>query len=211
MDSQRTRATTIVKTSPSPALKMQKRFSKDYSQVSCCLCLQPVSGDSRKRKNFHGSSCDGVRQTLARLSHCPLDALVQTSNPNAVICVGCHKKLVNVKAFEEKLATLEGDVKNMLSSLTTVPSKRPLLVLPADTDLQPPSPKQFRPAEHSLSFFQPTRVTLFTSHPSQQELSSEEHVSVLKDQTQSHTHTHTHSSYMTSIGVHEMHGRVQCW
>ena len=158
---------------------MQSRFSKDYSQVSCCLCLQPVSGDSRKRKNFHGSSCDGVRQTLARLSHSPLNALVQTSNPNAVLCVVCHKKLVNVKACEEKLATLEGDVKNMLSSLTTVPSKRPLLVLPADTDLQPPSPKQFRPAEHSRPLSQPTRVTLATSHPaSQQVLLGAENVSV---------------------------------
>ena len=129
--------------------------------MSCCLCLQPVSGDSHKRKNFHGSSCDSVCQTLTKSSHCPLNALVQTSNPNAVICVVCHKKLVSVKACEEKLVALEGDVKNMLSSLTTIPSKRPLLVLPANTDLQPPSPKRFRPAVHSLSLCQPTRVACF--------------------------------------------------
>ena len=79
-----------------------------------------MSSDSRKRKNFHGSSCDSVRQTLTRLSHCPLSALVQTSNPNAVICVVCHKKLESVKACEEKLVALEGDVKNKLSSLTTI-------------------------------------------------------------------------------------------
>ena len=186
-----------MKTSPSPALKMQKRFSKDYSQVSCCLCLQPVSSDSRKRKNFHGSSCDGVRQTLARLSHCPLDALVLMSNPNAVICVVCHKKLVNVKTCEEKLVTLEGDVKNTLSSLTAVPSKRPILVLPADTDHQPSSPKQFRPAEHSLPVFQPPRVTLFTSHPSQQELSGAKHVSVKHMHCYTHTHVHTHTHTCT--------------
>ena len=166
---------------------------KDYSQVSCHLCLQPVSADSRKRKNFHGSSCDRVRQTLTRLSHCPLNALVQTSNPNAVICVVCHKKLVSVKACKDKLVALEGDVKNMLSSLTTIRSKRSLLLLPADTELQPPPPKQFRPAMHSLPFSQPPRVTLPTSHSSHQELSGAEHVSQAYTHTQIHTHTHTHS------------------
>ena len=170
---------------------MQKRFSKFNSQVSCCLCLQPVSGDSRKRKNFHGSSCDSVRQTLTRLSHCPLYDLVQTSSPNAVICMVCHKKLVNVKVCEEKLVALEGDVKNMLSSLTTVQSKRPLLVLPADTELQPPPPKQLRPAKRSLPFSQPTRVTLLTSHSS---LPRAEHVS-LKSHAHTHTHTHIHHTH----------------
>ena len=146
-----------------------------------------MSGDSRKRKNFHGSSCDSVRQTLTRLSHCPLYDLVQTSSPNAVICMVCHKKLVNVKVCEEKLVALEGDVKNMLSSLTTVQSKRPLLVLPADTELQPPPPKQLRPAKRSLPFSQPTRVTLLTSHSS---LPRAEHVSL-----KSHAHTHTHTPH----------------
>ena len=185
---------------------MQKRFSKDYSQVLCCLCLQPVSASSRKRKNFHGSSCDSVRHTLTRLSHCPLNALVQTSNPNAVICVVCHKKLVSIKACEEKLVALEGDVKNMLSSLTTIRSKRPLLVLPADTELQPPPPKQFLPAMPSLPFSHPPRVTLLTSHSSHQELAGAEHVS------QVHTHWESEvfsvkaprtslPSYMTPLNV----------
>ena len=172
---------------------MQKRFSKDYSQVSCCLCLQPVSADGRKRKNFHGSSCDSVCQTSTRLSHCPLSALVQTNNPNAVMCVVCHKKLVSIKACEEKLVALERDVKNMLSSLTTIQSKRPLLVLPADTNLQSPPPKQFRPAMRSLSFSQPPRVMLLTSHSSHQELSGAEHVSVTSTHTHTHTHTHTYT------------------
>ena len=161
--------------------------------MSCCLCLQPVSADSRKRKNFHGSSCDSVRQTLTRLSHCPLNALVQTSSSNAVICVVCHKKLLSVRACKDKLVALEGDVKNMLSSLTTIRSKRSLLLLPADTELQPPPPKQFRPAMHSLPFSQPPRVTLPTSHSSHQELSGAEHVSQAYTHTQIHTHTHTHS------------------
>ena len=160
----------------------------------CCLCLQLVSASSRKRKNFHGSSCDSVRQTLTRLSRCPLNALVQTSNPNAVICVVCHKKLVSIKACEEKLAALEGDVKNMLSSLTTIQSKRPQLFLPADTELQPPPPKQFRQAMPSLPFSQPPRVTLLTSHSSHQELSGAEHVSVTSTHTQEVSSTLSKSS-----------------
>ena len=165
--------------------------------MSCCLCLHPVSVDSRKRKNFRGSSCDSVRQTLTRLSHCPLNALVQTSSSNAVICVVCHKKLLSVRACKDKLVALEGDVKNMLSSLTTIRSKRSLLLLPADTELQPPPPKQFRPAMHSLPFSQPPRVTLPTSHSSHQELSGAEHVSQAYTHTDtpkhSHSHTHTHT------------------
>jgi len=99
--------------------------------------------------------------------------------------VVCHKKLVSIKACEDKLVALEGDVKNM-SSLTTIRSKRSLLPLPADTELQPTPTKRFRPAMHSLPFSQPPRVTLPTSHSSHQELSGVEHVS------QAHTHTNTH-------------------
>ena len=170
--------------------------------MSCCLCLQPVSADSRKRKNFHGSSCDSVRQTLTRLSHCPLNALVQTSSSNAVICVVCHKKLLSVRACKDKLVALEGDVKNMLSSLTTIRSKRSLLLLPADTELQPPPPKQFRPAMRSLPFSQPPRVTLPTSHSSYQELSGAEHVSVTSTYTHTHKHTHTHTNTHTNTHTH---------
>ena len=96
----------------------------------------------------------------------------------------CHKKLVSIKACEEELAVLERDVKNMLSSLTTIRSKRPLLVLPGDAELQPPPPKQFRPAMLSLPFSQSPRVTLLTSHSSHQELSGAEDLSGTRAYTQ---------------------------
>ena len=55
---------------------------------------------------------------LQELSDVPLDYLVQTSNPDAVLCNTREKQLLNVCKAEEKLKLLKHEVIEKLKSLT---------------------------------------------------------------------------------------------
>jgi len=89
----------------------------EQSEFSCCLCRSEAL-EKRKRKRFHGASCLKAKIILQRISDVPLDYLVQTSNPDAVLCITCEQQLLNIRKAEEKLKLLQYEVSEKLKSLT---------------------------------------------------------------------------------------------
>ncbi len=95
--------------------------------LSCCLCCETLPEDHRKRKKFHGHSCNEARAVAARMSPVPLNSIPETSNPTAVLCFRCEKKLNDINSLEVKLSSLKADVSDMLSQLITNVSTQPSL------------------------------------------------------------------------------------
>ena len=83
----------------------------------CCLCRVCAPPDHRRKKKFHGASCNTAKQTLSALSEYPLDSLVETSDPSAILCHACERKLTTIHNLEAKDVSMKEDVKRLLSSL----------------------------------------------------------------------------------------------
>ena len=90
----------------------------------CCLCHDPVPLDHRRRKRFHGESCSKARSVIKSLSD---KCYAELSDPCALLCQGCEKKLINISVLGEKLETLKSEVNGKLSRLQVTPlaQKRP--------------------------------------------------------------------------------------
>ena len=73
--------------------------------------------DHRRKKKFHGASCNTAKQTLSALSEYPLDCLVETSDPSAILCHACERTLTTIHSLEAKVVSMKEDVKRLLSSL----------------------------------------------------------------------------------------------
>lgn len=96
-------------------------------------------------KRFHGESCITAKEVLGTLSLHPLDSLVETSDPEAVLCNKCQAKLNTIHSNELKLTGMKQEVRQLLLSLkkvsnitVTVGEKRSLPI----HGMQPPA-KQF--------------------------------------------------------------------
>lgn len=76
-----------------------------------------VERDHRRKKKFHGASCNTAKQTLSTLSEYPLDCLVETSDPSAILCHACERTLTTIHSLEAKVVGMKEDVKRLLSSL----------------------------------------------------------------------------------------------
>ena len=83
----------------------------------CCLCRVCAPPDHRRKKKFHGASCNTAKQTLSALSEYPLDSLVETSDPSAILCHACERTLTTIHNLEAKVVSMKEDVKRLLSSL----------------------------------------------------------------------------------------------
>lgn len=83
----------------------------------CCLCRVCPPPDHRRKKKFNGASCNTAKQTLSALSEYPLDSLVETSDPSAILCHACERTLTTIHNLEAKVGTMNEDVKRLLSSL----------------------------------------------------------------------------------------------
>jgi len=104
----------------------------------CCLCRDPVSADHRRRKKLHGLACKIAKAVLRELSPVPLEALVETREPTAVLCYGCERTLNNIHSLAAKVETLKAGVREKVSALqivTLCSGKRPRST--PDTDLPP--------------------------------------------------------------------------
>ena len=86
----------------------------------CCLCRTCAAVDRRRIKKFHGSSCDTARQVLCTLSDYPLGSLVETSDPSAILCKVCEKKLTTIHTLQTQLSSTKEDIWRLLSSLHRV-------------------------------------------------------------------------------------------
>ncbi len=86
----------------------------------CCLCRNPVSTDHRRRKKLHGASCKVAKTVLREVSCVPLEALVETRDPTAVLCYGCEKTLNNIHGLAAKVETLKAGVSEKVSALQSV-------------------------------------------------------------------------------------------
>ena len=132
----------------------------------CCLCRNPAPTDHRRRKKLHGASCAKAKAVLKEVLCVPLEALVETSDPTAVLCYNCERTLNNIDTLVTKAETLKEDIRkkgSALQSVTACGGKRPT------TDTELPQAKQIcsdnRPStppsagQPEGSLLTPTQVT----------------------------------------------------
>lgn len=87
-------------------------------KMLCCLCREVVPPDHKWRKRLHGDSCATAKSVLQRLAApLSLHLLQATSEPDAVLCYNCNRRLTNIFSLEKKLEEEKALVKHMLSSL----------------------------------------------------------------------------------------------
>ena len=81
---------------------------------SCCLCLQALCSDHRKRKRVSGPSCNKAREVLTSLSgrRC-VDFILH--DPDAVLCTSCDNTLNSIAKCEQKLVALKTDILEKVS------------------------------------------------------------------------------------------------
>lgn len=68
----------------------------------CCLCRLTLAEDTRKKKRFHGRSCENAKQTLQQISDVPLHLLVEINDPSALLCKDCEKSLENISKLTKQ-------------------------------------------------------------------------------------------------------------
>ena len=85
--------------------------------MQCCLCATNVT-DRKKRRKLHGDSAKRFKDALAKLSQHPLDALLETADPDAFLCTVCEKHLATVVDLEPRLTSARRALTEKLSTLT---------------------------------------------------------------------------------------------
>ena len=84
--------------------------------LRCCLCRLSVEGNHRKRKRFHGHSCNTARLVLCSVSSVALN-YVELRDPNALLCLSCDKLLRNLQAAEMNVKNLRQQVSEKLQQI----------------------------------------------------------------------------------------------
>ena len=80
------------------------------------MCRLSVEGNHRKRKRFHGHSCDTARLVLCSVSSVALN-YVELRDPNALLCLSCDKLLRNLQAAETNVKNLHQQVSEKLQQI----------------------------------------------------------------------------------------------
>ena len=88
--------------------------------VCCCLCRDPVAGDHQKRKKLYGAACKKARTVLTEEFCVSLEALVETKDPEAVVCSSCETALNNIRRLTDKVEALKAGVREKLAGLRSV-------------------------------------------------------------------------------------------
>ena len=73
-----------------------------------------------RRKKLHGAGCAKVKTVLKEVLCVPLEALVETSDPTAVLCYSCERTPNNIDTLVAKAETLKEDVRKKVSALQSV-------------------------------------------------------------------------------------------
>ena len=68
--------------------------------TQCCLCRDRVPADHRRRKKLQGTSCTTAKAVLKSLSRVPLENLVETRDPKAVLCYKCEPSMLYMKSVK---------------------------------------------------------------------------------------------------------------
>ena len=87
---------------------------------SCCLCLEALRTDHRRSKKLHGASCGTARAVLRGLLDYPLESLLVTRDPAALLCCSCEKTLNSINSISKKLENMKADVRAKGSALRKV-------------------------------------------------------------------------------------------
>lgn len=93
--------------------------------VYCCLCLDQLPADRRRRKKLHGLSCAEAKAVICELSAVPLQNIDGLRGPNVILCNNCEKKLKSISDFQTKLDSLKKYISEKLSALLHTSRKRP--------------------------------------------------------------------------------------
>ena len=89
----------------------------------CCICLTPfaTTTQKRKRKKFHGASCENSKEILNEISisqtTLPLSSYVETSEKYAYLCHHCHSQTDKIIKLREELLSNMSDFGNKISAL----------------------------------------------------------------------------------------------
>ena len=73
-----------------------------------------------RRKKLHGASCAKAKTVLKEVLCVPLEALVETSDPTAMLCYSFEITLSNIDSLVAKAETLKADVMKKGSTLQRV-------------------------------------------------------------------------------------------
>lgn len=89
----------------------------------CCLCLQTLCSDHRKRKRVSGASCNKAREVLTSLfgQRC-VDIILH--DPDAVLCISCDNTLNNIAKREQKLAALKDVLERVSKAMSQGQSRK---------------------------------------------------------------------------------------
>ena len=94
--------------------------------LSCCFCNLHVN-QPRKRKKFHGRSCDTARLVICSMSSVAWN-YAELRDPNALLCISCDKLFKDLQAAETKVYKLRQQITEQLHRIQAdndgIPSKR---------------------------------------------------------------------------------------
>ena len=144
------------------------------SLLCCCLCLQTLPTDRRKRKKLNGTGCTRAREVLTSMSTSSHECLeIMLQNGDAALCINCDSVLINISKYEQKLESLKKDMmekvsivmdQGLHSSSTLSAGKRP-----ASKEVMPQT-KNARIGSTPSSSAQPSPVlTVASTIPTSQE------------------------------------------
>ena len=86
------------------------------SLLCCCLCLQTLPTDRRKRKKLNGTGCTRAREVLTSMSTSSHECLeIMLQNGDAALCINCDSVLINISKYEQKLESLKKDMMEKVS------------------------------------------------------------------------------------------------
>ena len=92
------------------------------SDIFCCLCLEELPADRRRRKKLHGASCAALKRVLLKLAPFPLDELC---GKDAVLCSNCQGAVGKIVKLQEKVEALEQSIVDKLRLASLVSSIPP--------------------------------------------------------------------------------------
>lgn len=91
--------------------------------VYCCLCHhQLMEGAAlKKRKRFHGDSCQNTREVVSKITEeqqQSLASFVETNNPDAFLCHVCDTQVVKYSKLLKEAQKVKDALAEKLSKLT---------------------------------------------------------------------------------------------
>ena len=84
--------------------------------MTCCLCVNVLLQDLRRRKKLHGASCSSARNVLQKLCPVSFNSVGIWKNKDALMCSMCDNQLKSIDILESKLKNLKEDMGTKISN-----------------------------------------------------------------------------------------------